>query len=43
MFETTWSKNLQPFILKLMGLVVVLPGWYRYSRGGGQSVTDYVI
>ena len=18
-----------------MGLVVVLPGWYRYSRGGG--------
>lgn len=34
MFETTWSKNLQPFILKLMGLVVVLPGWYRYSRGG---------
>ena len=46
MFETTGWKNLQPFILKLMGLVVVLPGWYRYSRGergGGQSVTDYVI
>ena len=35
MFETTWSNNLQRFILKLMGIVVVLPGWYRYSRGGG--------
>ena len=43
MFETTWSNNLQRFILKLMGIVVVLPGWYRYSRGGDCHRLRYLI
>lgn len=38
------QKIYNHFILKLVGLVVVLSGWSRYSRGGGgQSVTDHFL